>query len=50
MQQYLREELERLAHKPSLDDWLERVRVRKALAPREISSQTVLDHRDADRG
>ena len=49
MQEYLREELERLARRPSLDDWLSRVRSRKELARRTVPSDVILDHRDADR-
>ena len=49
MQEYLRGELERLASRPSVDRWLETVRKRKETAPREISAETILDHRDADR-
>lgn len=49
MQEYLRLELERLAARPSLDEWLSRVQQRKQLAPRRVSSDQVLEHRDADR-
>lgn len=49
MQEYLRGELERLASRPSVDRWLETVRERKKTAPREISAETILHHRDADR-
>ena len=49
MQEYLRQELERLARRPSLDEWLSRVQDRKRLAPRTVPSNSVLEHRDADR-
>jgi len=49
MQEYLREELERLAARPSLGEWMSRVRRRKELAPRTVDSDVILDHRDADR-
>ena len=49
MQEYLRTELERLAAKPSVQDWLEQVRERKRVAARRVSAKTILAHRDADR-
>jgi len=49
MQEYLREELERLARRPSVDEWLSRVRGRKELAPRSVPSEAIVSHRDADR-
>lgn len=49
MQEYLRGELELLAQRPSLDQWLARVQRRKQLAPRDVSTETILQHRDADR-
>ncbi|RMF24172.1 MAG: hypothetical protein D6760_03955 [Deltaproteobacteria bacterium] len=49
MQQYLREELERLAARPQLDDWLARVRQRKQAAGRRVSRREILRQRDADR-
>jgi plasmid stability protein len=49
MQEYLREELVRLASRPSLEAWLDRVRARKELSGREIGAEQILDHRDADR-
>lgn len=49
MQEYLREELERLARRPSIDQWLSRVRRRKELAGRTVTANVILDHRDADR-
>lgn len=49
MQEYLRGELERLAHRPSMVAWLESVRERKKLAGRRLTSTEILRHRDADR-
>lgn len=49
MQEYLREELERLAARPSLHAWLEQIRERKHAARRRVSAKTILSHRDADR-
>jgi len=49
MQEYLKEELGRLAMRPSIDDWLDRVRQRKELTRRVVSGETIVGHRDADR-
>ena len=49
MQEYLKEELERLAARPSIHTWLERVRDRKHSANRRVSGKRILKHRDTDR-
>lgn len=49
MQEYLREQLERLAQKPTLEAWLRTVRERKAASTTELSVDSVIRHRDADR-
>ena len=49
MQEYLKGELERLASRPSVDVWLERVRERKAAAGTRVSAAEILKHRDAGR-
>ena len=49
MQEYLKEELERLAARPSINTWLERVRERKQLAGRRVPPAKILQQRDADR-
>lgn len=49
MQEYLKAELERLAARPSLHAWLDRVRERKRLANPRVSAKQILKHRDADR-
>jgi hypothetical protein len=49
MQEYLKEELERLAARPTLHAWLDRVRERKHAAGTRISAKQILTQRDADR-
>lgn len=49
MQEYLRAELERMAARPSMDAWLEQVRMRKRASPTRFSSGQILKERDADR-
>lgn len=49
MQEYLKEELERLAARPSVSTWLERVRERKRAANRRVLPALILKQRDADR-
>jgi hypothetical protein len=49
MQEYLKGELERLAARPSLEAWLERVRDRKRSARTRVTAKQILKHRDADR-
>jgi plasmid stability protein len=49
LQEYLREELVRLASRASMATWLKRVRKRKSVADRRISSATILRRRNADR-
>ena len=49
MQEYLKEELERLVARPSIHTWLERVRERKRAADGRVSAKQILKHRDADR-
>ncbi len=49
MQEYLKGELERLASRPSLDAWLERVRDRKRAAGRRVSTKEILKQRDSGR-
>jgi plasmid stability protein len=49
MQEFLRAELERLAARPSIDAWLQQVRKRKRAAQTRISSEHILDERNADR-
>jgi len=49
MQEYLKEELERLVARPSIHTWLERVRDRKRATESRVSGRQILKHRDADR-
>lgn len=49
MQEYLLGELERLAARPSIHAWVERVRDRKHATARQIAADRILAHRDADR-
>jgi hypothetical protein len=49
MQEFLRSELERLAARPSVDAWLRQVRRRKRAAQTHVSSDTIIEARDADR-
>lgn len=49
MQEYLREQLERLAARPSMSDWVERVRERKRAAGTRVPPSRILAHRNADR-
>lgn len=49
MQEYLHAELERLASRPSIDSWLEQVRKRKRASQTRISTNDILQNRDADR-
>jgi antitoxin FitA len=50
MQEYLRAELERLARKPSVEVWLERVRKRKRASQSRVSTEAILKALREDRG
>lgn len=49
MQEFLRTELERLAARPSVEQWLAQVRKRKRASKGEVSKQAILRGRDSDR-
>ena len=49
MQEFLRRELERIASRPSLSAWLQKVRERKALTETRVQPHHILRARDADR-
>ena len=49
MQEFLKDYLGRLASRPSVAEWLERVRGRKELTRRVVPTDLILAHRDADR-
>ena len=49
MQEFLRCELERLATRPSISEWLQSVRLRKEAAGTRVSASSILQAREADR-
>ncbi len=49
MQEYLREELERLAALPTIETVLEEVRRRKEASDSKVTTEQILEARDADR-
>jgi plasmid stability protein len=49
MQEFLRNELERIASRPSLEAWLRAVRDRKQSAGTRVPRSTIVRARDADR-
>ena len=49
MQEYLLAELERLARRPSLSDWLGQVRARKSRTRTRLAAREILSYRDRDR-
>ena len=49
MQTFLRGELERIAARPSAEEWLQDVRARKEAAGTRVSPSRILQARDADR-
>jgi plasmid stability protein len=49
MQGFLREELERIAGQPSVEEWLEEVRERQAAEPTRVPASEILRAIDADR-
>ena len=49
MQEFLRGELERIASRPSVDQWVREVRERKASYGTHVSHSAILAARDADR-
>ena len=49
MQEYLRQELERIAAEPPLEEVLARIAERKARTGTRLSVDEILDHRDAER-
>lgn len=49
MQEYLRGELERIASRPSLENWLRSVRERKEASGTRVEPGTIVSARDADR-
>ena len=49
MQEFLRGELERIASRPSVDEWVREVRERKAAYRTHVPTSAILAARDADR-
>jgi hypothetical protein len=49
MQEFLRGELERIASRPSVDEWVREVRDRKAAMGTHVPTSAILAARDADR-
>ena len=49
MQGFLRCELERIAARPSISEWLQGVRLRKEAAGTRVPPASILQARDADR-
>lgn len=49
MQEFLREELVRIATRPSIHAWIEGVRERKRSSGAKVSRRGILEHRDDDR-
>jgi plasmid stability protein len=49
MQEFLRAELERLAGRPSINAWLQQVRERKRATQTRVSSDQILQNKNADR-
>ena len=49
MQEYLREDLERLVSRPSVDRWLGRVRERQSVTRTRLPDSEILGHLDAGR-
>lgn len=49
MQEYLRLELERMASRPTIDGWLDRVRARKQATGGSVPPSAILRARNAER-
>lgn len=49
MQEYLLGELERIASRPSLENWLRSVRERKEASGTQVGAARIVSSRDADR-
>jgi len=49
MQEFLRGELERIASRPAVDEWLQGVRDRKDAAGTQVRPARILHARNADR-
>ena len=49
MQEFLRGELERIASRPSVDEWVREIRERKAAYGTHVPTSAILAARDTDR-
>jgi plasmid stability protein len=49
MEEFLRAELERIASRPTIENWLEKVRKRKRASRVRLSARQILDEREVDR-
>lgn len=49
MEEYLRGQLERLASRPTIEQWLEETRERKRSSGTKLSARRIVESRDADR-
>ncbi len=49
MQEFLRGELERIASRPSVGEWVREIRERKAVYNTQVPASAILAARDADR-
>ena len=49
MQEFLRSELERIASRPSVDEWVREIRERKAAYGTHVPTSAILAGSDADR-
>lgn len=49
LQEYLRMELIELADRPDMDEWLDRVRERKRRTAVSLTTEEILEFKDADR-
>lgn len=49
MQEFLRAELQRLAARPSIDEWLKQLRKRKRAGQSQLSAEQILADREAER-
>jgi len=49
LQEFLKEERERIASRPSIEEWLETVRAHKGAAGARVAAAAILRARNADR-
>ena len=49
MEEFLRQEMELIAHKTPMDEWLREVEAQKAASPVSVTAEEILNARDMDR-